>query len=127
MAINNPKAVLESMEAKEKALNAEATKKLRDKVGFVTVELDEPFEWCGEKYEKVEMNFKDMTGEDVEALEDELTAMGISTQNPGMNKKYLRHLAARAAGVPADMLPKLPIDKYIKITEAAKYFLIVMG
>lgn len=127
MAVNNPEKVLNAIEAKETALNDEAVKKLREKVGDVTVELNEPFEWCGKTYEKIKMNFGNMTGADVEALEDELTDMRISTQNPAGNRKYLRYLAARAAGVPADMIPALPIDKYNQITDAAQRFLIVTG
>ncbi|MCD8355862.1 MAG: hypothetical protein LUE11_04745 [Clostridia bacterium] len=125
MAIQNPENYLDIIKREEEARKKDGQKELKEAVGIVTVKLEEPFEWCGVKYDEINMDFQHMTGENIEALEEELTALGIDTSQPISNKKYQRYLAARASGVPADMLPKLPIDIYYQITTAAQRFLVV--
>ncbi len=102
-------------------------KKLVKRFGQQDYELMEPFEWCGVTYTALHMDFASMTGEDIEALEDELTAMGGNNADPTKSRRYQKLLAARAAGVPSDMLGKLPAADYNAITNGAKAFLIVTG
>jgi hypothetical protein len=94
------------------------------RLGVVTVILSKTVTFCDETYTKLEMDFEGLTGKDMEAIDDELAAMGVVIPNPNINHKYQRILAARAAGVPSDMIEKLPLRDYQKITTAARSFLL---
>lgn len=93
--------------------------------GVNTVKLSKPFEWEGKKYEELTMDFLGLTGRDMEAIDDELRAMGVEVERPAYNRRYQRLLAARAAKAPSDMIQNLPIQDYHKIVSAAHYFLLL--
>lgn len=101
--------------------------KIMQQFGKKTVTFTKPFEWCGVKYEKMEMNFEALTGEDLEAIDDELAAMGRLVPEPRSSRIYQRILAARAANVPSDMVQKLPAADYSAVMRAARNFLTVTG
>ena len=89
----------------------------------VTVKLSKPMSWAGEEYTEIVMKFDELTGEDMEALDDELQQQGTFVVAPTASRIYLRHFAARAARVPSDMIRKLPAKEYNRITTAARNFL----
>ncbi|MCD8052260.1 MAG: phage tail assembly protein [Clostridiales bacterium] len=90
----------------------------------VTVRLSKPMNYEGKTYTKLELDFNGMTGRDMEAIDDELQALGVIIANPTLSHKYQRILAARAAGVPSDMLEHLPLRDYQKVTNAVRRFLL---
>lgn len=97
-------------------------------ISKVTVELTYPVEHNGKTYNSIEMDFEGMTGAQIEALEDEMTALRIPVSaSPATSRKYQRMLAAKAAGVDYMMLTKLSAADYNKVTGAAKRFLQITG
>lgn len=91
-----------------------------DKIKIV---LNEPVQYKIETYEEIEMDFGGLTGRDIEAVEDEVSAAENIRFYPALSKKYQRHLAAKAAGVPSEMAKKLKMRDYSRMAEAARYFL----
>ena len=95
--------------------------------GTVHIPLSAPFEWCGKRYEEIDLSFETLTGRDMEAVDDEIGAYGLRGLVPAYSRLYQRLLAARAAGVPSDMLENLPLVDYNAIITAAQNFLFVTG
>lgn len=98
-------------------------KKLRQELGTVSYTLLEPFSWCGKTYETINFDFNALTGDDMEAIDDELSAMGQTTGTAAYERAQYKLLAARAGGIPADMVSKLPLVDYNQIIQAARAFL----
>jgi hypothetical protein len=117
--------IAEKHEEEEKKLGGR--KALIQKFGVTDVELSAPFEWCGDTYETVHLNFAAMTGADMEAIDDEMAAMGITVESAARSRRYQRIFAAKAGSVPSDMIEKLPVADYNAITNAARLFLLVTG
>ena len=111
-------------EAVEKAGGRE---RLIQRFGIVEVTLSKPFEWCGKTYEEINMNFEGLTGRDMEAIDDEIGVMGLRGLVPAYSRMYQRMLAARASGVPSDVIDHLPLVDYNAIVTAAQNFLFVTG
>lgn len=114
-------SIREAVNKLEESLDMEAEVR---RLGVVTVVLSEPMTFCEETYTKLELDFEGLTGKDMEAIDDELASMGVIIPNPNISHKYQRILAARAAGVPSDMIERLPLRDYQKITMAARSFLL---
>lgn len=91
----------------------------------VSVRLSKPMEYMGKTYVELTLAFDELAGRDMEAIDDELAAMNIIIVNPNISHKYHRILAAKAAGVPSDMIELLPLRDYQRITAAARNFLFV--
>lgn len=111
----------------------EATEKLGGRESLIKrfsaadIQLSRPFEWCGKTYTELHLNFEQLTGLDMEAIDEEIGNMGMRGMVPAYSHMYQRMLAARAAGVPADMIERLPIADYNAVVGAAQNFLFVTG
>jgi formylmethanofuran dehydrogenase subunit E-like metal-binding protein len=115
------KTIKDAADELENVLDMDAQIK---RLSNVTVKLSKPVEWEGKTYEELTMDYEGMTGKDMEAIDDELSAVGIIVANPNINHRYHRILAARAAKVPSDMLRELPLRDYQKVTATARSFLL---
>lgn len=117
------KTIDEAMDDLEVSMNLDAEKEIQRR-SHTTIRLSKPKEYMGKTYEELVLAFDELTGRDMEAIDDELGAMGLVIANPNISHKYHRLLAARAAGVPSDMIEVLPLRDYQRITQAARYFLL---
>lgn len=81
----------------------------------------------GKKYEKLTFYFENLTGEDIEKVEQELEQQNIYVIAPEVSSKFQAAIAARAAGVPVDDISRLPARDYLKIKNTARNFLTVAG
>ena len=115
------KTIQEAVDDIEEVLDVEAEIKRLSKA---TVKLSQTVEWEGKTYTELTMDYEGLTGRDMEAIDDELAAMGVVVANPNINHRYHRLLAARAAKVPSDMLRTLPLRDYQKVTMTARSFLL---
>ena len=86
-----------------------------------------PVEINGEKHKALTFYFEKLTGEDVEALEEELQDQNKYVLTPEVSSVFQTMLAARAAGVGADEIRRLPLGEYMKIKNQARSFLIESG
>ena len=86
-----------------------------------------PVEINGEKHKALTFYFEKLTGEDVEAIEEELQDQNKYVLTPELSSVFQTMLAARAAGVGADEIRRLPLGEYMKIKNQARSFLIESG
>lgn len=81
----------------------------------------------GQQYKSMTFYFEKLTGEDVEAIEEELQDQNKYVLTPEVSSVFQTMLAARAAGVAADEIRRLPLGEYMKIKNQARSFLIESG
>ena len=86
-----------------------------------------PVEINGQKQKTLTFYFEKLTGEDVEAIEEELQDQNKYVLTPEVSSVFQTMLAARAAGVGADEIRRLKIKDYMKIKNQARSFLIESG
>ena len=86
-----------------------------------------PVEINGQKQKALTFYFEKLTGEDVEAIEEELQDQNKYVLTPEVSSAFQTMLAARAAGVGADEIRRLPLGEYMKIKTQARSFLIESG
>lgn len=86
-----------------------------------------PVEINGEKHKALTFYFEKLTGEDVEAIEEELQDQNKYVLTPEVSSVFQTMLAARTAGVGADEIRRLPLGEYMKIKNQARSFLIESG
>ena len=86
-----------------------------------------PVEINGQKQKALTFYFEKLTGEDVEAIEEELQDQNKYVLTPEVSSVFQTMLAARAAGVGADEIRRLKIKDYMKIKNQARSFLIESG
>ena len=87
----------------------------------------EPREIMGKKYKTMTFYFENLTGDDMEAVEEELAANNQFVLAPEVNSAFQARLAARAAGVASDEICRLPLGDYMKIKNKARDFLVSAG
>lgn len=98
---------------------------LLDRFSVREVVFSKPFTWCGKTYDRASLDFSKLTGRDIEAVEEELG--GDVPAWPANSHKYQKLLAAKASGIPSDVLTNLPAADYNAVTSAARYFLLASG
>lgn len=81
----------------------------------------------GKKYTKLTFYFENLTGEDIEAVEEELQDQNKYVLSPEISSAFQCILAAKAAGVASDEIRRLPVADYMKIKNKARDFLIAAG
>ena len=86
-----------------------------------------PFEYAGQKYEKMEFDFEKLIGTDMIAIEDEMAAVGQYALSPEISTAFLSKMAARAAGVGSDVIEHLPLRDFGRIKNESRNFLISTG
>jgi len=86
-----------------------------------------PVEILGKQYKSLTFYFENLTGEDVEAVELELQARNVIVLDASVSSAFQSGIAARAAGIAADEIARLPLRHYLKIKNAARDFLVAVG
>lgn len=104
-----------------------AKKEEKEKSGNYTHTFKKPIEIEGKKYTSLTFYFEDLTGLDIEAIEEELQDQNKYVLTPEISSAFQSMLAARAAKIPADEIRRLPIRDYMAIKNKARNFLINMG
>lgn len=102
-------------------------KKDKEKSRNYTHTFSKPVEIEGKQYKTLTFYFDNLTGEDIEAVEEELQDQNKYVLTPEISSAFQSTLAARAAKVPADEIRRLPIRDYMQIKNKARNFLINMG
>lgn len=94
----------------------------------VEISLSQSVVWEEQKIEKLSLNFRDLSGDDILNVESEFidfiegqkhVFVAFKTDHPS----YLAVLAAKAAGVHPNLMKKLRAKDFLKVTGAAKRFL----
>lgn len=106
---------------------ADAKKEVAMKDGNYTHTFKAPVEIAGKKHETITFYYDELNGEDVIAIEDELQDRGKYVLTPEVSTEFQTMLAARAAGVGADEIRRLPLVEFLKIKNKARDFLMNVG
>ena len=89
--------------------------------------LSKPFEWEGQTYTKLNLDYEQLRGTDMIAIENEMAAVGEYALSPEISTSYLSKLAARAARVGSDVIENLPLRDFAKIKNKSRGFLLDTG
>ena len=118
----------EMQEAQKNGIVSMEDKKKEKKTSLnYTHTFKAPVEINGQKQKALTFYFEKLTGEDVEAIEEELQDQNKYVLTPEVSSVFQTMLAARAAGVGADEIRRLPLGEYMKIKNQARSFLIESG
>lgn len=94
--------------------------------GAYTHVFAKPWEYEGNKYEKITFDWGTLTGLDSMAIETEIQAMGKALITPEFSGEYLIRMAARCSAprVGVDVITAMPIQDFNKIRSRARSFLL---
>ena len=122
-------ATAEEMELAQKTGTVDFSEKKeeKEKSGNYTHNFKKPVEIEGQKYTSLTFYFEKLTGEDIEAIEEELQDQNKYVLSPEISSAFQSMLAARAAKIPADAIRRLPVRDYMAIKNKARRFLIDMA
>lgn len=126
---NNSVATEEEMQQAQKTgtVDFSTKKEAKEKSGNYTHTFKTPIEIEGQKYSSLTFYFEKLTGEDIEAIEEELQDQNKYVLSPEISSVFQSMLAARAAKIPADEIRRLPVRDYMAIKNKARSFLLNMG
>lgn len=102
-------------------------KEEKENSGTYVHKFKNPVEIMGKKYTSLTFYFDRLTGEDIEAIEDELMDQNKFVLTPETSSSFQCILAAKAAGIASDEIRRLPVHDYMKIKNKARNFLINAG
>jgi hypothetical protein len=95
--------------------------------GVYVHRFKKPFEYEGRKYETINFYFERLTGDDMLAIETEMQDNNEYAIAPEISRKFQCMMASKAGHVGSDVLRKLPLPEFNKITNEARRFLIDTG
>lgn len=120
----------------EAAAKLEAEAQAGPDIRTYTHTFEEPFEFRGRTVTELTFNWGGLTGEDHQAIEDDMLRTGKTLVIPAYTGAFLNGMAVRACAnrddngiriVDADFLKALPFLDYQKIYMAARRFLLRSG
>lgn len=95
--------------------------------GVYTHKFKRPFEHSGVKYTELTFDFEHLTGRDMVAIDAEMQASGEMLMAAETSRSCQSKIAARAAGIGADVVEAMPLGDFNRITNAVRAFLIETG
>lgn len=104
-----------------------AEKPTEGDTGVYTHVFKKPFEYEGKTYETLTFDFERLTGRDMVSIEAEMQMNNEYALAPEISRSFQAKMAAKAAGIGADVLDAMPIKDFNRITNAARGFLIDTG
>lgn len=106
----------------------EAEKKAAERdVGVYTHTFKRPFVYCDVTYTELTFDFEHLTGRDMVAIDAEMQANGEMLMAAEASRSCQSKIAARAAGIGADVVEAMPLGDFNRITNAVRNFLIETG
>ncbi len=101
----------------------------KDKVtkGTYVHTFKKPFEYEGKKYETLNFYFDQLTGRDMIAIEDEMSAVNKYPLAPEISSEYLIKMASKASNTGSDVLESLPLSDFKQIRDMAREHLVSVG
>lgn len=127
MADTTSESMKEEMKKAEKAGTVELKQGKKPTSQNYTHTFSRPVEIEGTEYKTMTFYFENLTGYDIEAIEEELQDEQRYVLSPEISSIFQSALAARAAGIASDEIKRLPVGDYMKIKNRARDFLISVG
>lgn len=78
-------------------------------------------------YTELVFYFEELTGADIEAIEEELQDQNRYVLSPEISSAFQTILAAKAAKVSSEVIRNLPVPDYMRIKNKARDFLVSAG
>lgn len=91
--------------------------------GRPTIKLSAPIKYEDIEKSELVLDLEGLTGDDLADAEAEMQASGVVPLMADTSKRYMMHVAAKAAGVPVELIRKLKAPDVTKITLAVQGFL----
>lgn len=107
-------------------MSGKKTEKEKKSLNY-THTFKKPVTILGQQYKTMTFYFEKLTGEDIEAVEQEMQDMNKYALSPEISSTFQCMLAARAAKVGSDEIRRLPVADYMKIKNKARDFLTGVG
>lgn len=111
----------------EPLVEKEETKEKENEIGVYIHQLSKPVKIGKEEFTSLEFRFNQLTGADIEAIEEELQDQNRYVLSPEISSAFQTILAAKAAGIPSFIIRDLPVIDYMKIKNKARDFLAGVG
>lgn len=94
--------------------------------GVYVHKFSKPLEYKEQSYDSLTFDFDGLSGNDILAVEAELSALGMAAVVQEFNGQFLIRIAARACTekIGADVFAGLPIRDYNRIVKRARSFLL---
>lgn len=86
--------------------------------------LSKPYTFEDVTYEEFEYDLENLTGEDLESVEQQMTTDGKFAPVPAVNQAYCARMGALAAKQPPEFITKLPAKDYTRFTQEVSNFLL---
>lgn len=105
---------------------AEATKPAEEKpvnAGRQVIKLSAPVKYEDRELSEIVLDLDSLTGDDLASAEAEMQLAGVVPVMVDTSKRYMMHVAAKAAGVPVELIGRLKAPDATKVTLAVQGFL----
>ncbi|HWR07749.1 phage tail assembly protein [Sporomusa sp.] len=90
----------------------------------ITIPLRKSFTFEGKEYKEIRLDLDALSGKDVIDAETEARSLGARAIMLESSKVYQAILAAKAAGVPVDLIQALPAKEFSRVTGEVQGFLL---
>lgn len=88
------------------------------------VKFKTPYIFEEQEYNEVDLSgLENLTGEDQEAVEKQMTQLGMVAAAPALSNVYCKLLAAKATGEPIEFFNQMPLKKINAVTQKVSNFL----
>ena len=88
------------------------------------IKLSRPFSHKGVDVKELDLHLDALTGRDLVEIESQLSAAGKVITLADFSKLYQSRVAAKAAGIPVEVLENLPARDFNKIVSSVQAFLL---
>lgn len=110
----------------EENMDVEVVKSAAEETSVVIVKLRKEFEFEGITYNEFKLDFDSLKGVDFIKIEKEMNNLNEFALSPEISPNYCARIAARAAGVPAEVIMNLSLKDFNTIKNKARDFLAVL-
>ncbi|MEA5083295.1 MAG: phage tail assembly protein [Lachnospiraceae bacterium] len=110
----------------EENMDVEVVKAAAEETSVVIVKLRKEFEFEGITYNEFKLDFDSLKGVDFIKIEKEMNSLNEFALSPEISPNYCARIAARAAGVPAEVIMNLSLKDFNTIKNKARDFLAVL-
>lgn len=107
-------------------MDVEVVKAAAEETSVVIVKLRKEFEFEGITYNEFKLDFDSLKGVDFIKIEKEMNSLNEFALSPEISPNYCARIAARAAGVPAEVIMNLSLKDFNTIKNKARDFLAVL-
>lgn len=92
-----------------------------------TLNIENGYTWEGKEYKEIIFDFGKLTGQDMIDIEKEMNDVGEYALTAETSPNMCARIAARAAGLPFDVIIHLPLRAFNRVRSAARNFIMAVN